>query len=280
MRIVLYFHSVIAEDVETQKHGVVILFAAGEEFVGNILGEYYEDFIKIIKNFPFRVAVCHQPLPDGPKFQFLNALWFLVLASKDERVRTKFHRDLSLLETQYELLTYGIPVHQIPRTHTGNIKIKNHLQWINTRIAIDQIRESLPDTTSLTCSIIGHPGKHDVLFAKGGNAGYPGNVEFQNDVDERLDRFLSSTGDSRQKVRDEIIACVEARNGRFLHLQQGGWWEELAPEEVYQKITTFMYNYEKKLSVKVPLRSTTSNTWVFLSSNKRQKVVADNGCCG
>jgi hypothetical protein len=170
----LYFHSVLSEDVDTQKHGVVLIFAGSEEFGEYFVGEHDEDFKKIIKNFPVRVAVCHQTLPDGPKFQFMNAFWFLVLASKDERVRTKFHRDLSLLETQYALLSYGLPIHQIPRTNTGNIKIKNHLQWINTRIAIDQIRESSPDITSLDCSIISHPRRYDVLFSQGGNSHYSG----------------------------------------------------------------------------------------------------------
>jgi hypothetical protein len=256
---------------------MVLIFAGGEDFAEHLVED---DFMRIIKNFPFRVAACHVPLPDGPKFHFLNALWFYVLASKQERVRTKYHRDLSLLETQYELLTYGIPVHQIPRTNTGNIKNKNLLQWISTRIAIDQIRESSSDVTNLSCSIIAHPRRYDVLFSRGGNTGYPGNVEFRHDACERLDKFLSSSGDDRQKVRDDIIACVEARNGRFLKLQNGGWWEELAPDKVHEKITSFMYDYQKRLSLKEAELSAASDTSVFVSSNKRQRLGANNMNCG
>jgi hypothetical protein len=102
----------------------------------------------------------------------MKAIWFLVLASKDERVRTKFHRDLFLLDTQYELLAYGIPVHQLPCTPARNIKVKNHLQWIKTREAIDDIREKFSDVTNLDCPFIGHSGWHDVLFSKGGNTGH------------------------------------------------------------------------------------------------------------
>jgi hypothetical protein len=124
---------------------LVSIFAGGDDYA-----EYHvdEDFMRIVKNFPFRMAVCHLSLPDGLKYHFLKTFWFLVLASQQERVRTKFHRDFSFLETQYELLTYGIPVHQIPRTHTGNIKIKNHTQWIKTRIAIDEARKISTDMTS------------------------------------------------------------------------------------------------------------------------------------
>jgi hypothetical protein len=275
---VLYFHSILSEDVESQKHGVVVIFAGGEGYAEHLMDE---DFIRIIKNLPFRIAVCHATLPDGPKFQFLNKVWFLVLVSKPERVRTKFHRDLSLLETQYDLLTYGIPVHQIPRTNTGNIKIKKHLQWIKTRIAIDQVRETSPDVTSLDCSIIGHPGRHDVLFSRGGNTGYTGNMELHQDVIERMDTFTSNVDrDSRQKVRDEIVACVEARGGRFLELQKGGWWEELSPDEINEKITVSVYSCHKRLCVKEAKVSTASDTSGFLPTNKRQKLGNDRLNCG
>jgi hypothetical protein len=242
----LYFQSVISEDVETQKHGVVVIFAAGEEVGEYLVGEYHEDIMTIIKNPPYRVAVCHQSLLEGPKFHFLNAVWFLVVASKDERVRTKFHGDLSLLETQYELVSYGIPVHQIPRTSTGNIKVKNHLQWFNTRRAIDLIREGFSAVKDLDGLIISHPGRHDVLFSRGGNTSSPGNAEFLDVLGERLAGFISNPDrDFRQKIRDEIVASIEARDGRFLQLQKGGWWEILDRDKVNDKITSSMYNYHK-----------------------------------
>ncbi len=280
MRILLYFQTVISEDVETQKHGVVLIFAVDDKAADHMVGEYHQDFMRLIKYPPVRVAVCHQLLRDGPKFQLLNALWFLVLISKDQRVRTKFHRDLSLQETQYELLTYGIPVHQIPRTNSGNIKVKNHLQWIKNRIAIDQIRETSLDVTRLDCSIIDHPGRHDVLFSRGGNASHPGNVEFRQDVIERLDLFMSNVNrDSRQKLRSEIVAVVEARHGRFLQLQKGGWWEELSPDKVYDKISACMYDYHKRLTVTEPQQSTQSETFLFLPTNKRHMVDDDRRNC-
>ncbi len=280
-RILLYFQSVISEDVETQKHGVVIIFAAGEEFGEQIVGEYNEDILNILKNPPYRVAVCHQSLLNGPKYRFLNAVWFLVVTSKDERVRTKFHGDLSLQKTQYELLSFGIPVHQIPRTSTGKIKIKNHLQWIYTRIAIDLIRKSSPGDTGLDCRIIGHPRRHDVLFSRGGNASSPGNAEFVDILSERLAKFISNPDrEFRQKVRDEIVASVESRNGRFLQFQKGGWWEELCRDKIDDKITNCMYNYQKKLAVMKLQQSTRRDTSVFLSSNKLQRVVNNSMNCG
>ncbi len=245
------------------------------------VGDNSEDFVKIMKTLPFRVAVCHIALPEGPKFHFLNAVWFLLLASKNERVRTKFHRDLSLLETQYTLLSYGIPVHQIPRTYTGNIKIRNHLQWIKTRIVIDEFRSRCLDVTSLACPIIQHPKRHDVLFSRGGKADHPGNIEFLYDVRERMDEFITNPNGRgiRQKVREEIEASVEARGGRFLQLQKGGWWEELSPDKRHKKISTSMYDYHRKLGVTVPQQATKSDTSMFLPNTKRQKEGDENMNC-
>jgi hypothetical protein len=272
---------VISDDVETQKHGIVLMFSISEEGRERLGGEYHDDFMKTMKNPPYRVAVCHQFLPDGHKYQLFRVIWFLVMIPKDQRVRTKFHRDLSLLETQYDLLTYGIPVHQIPRTHTGNIKVKNHLQWISTRIAIDMAREISPDVSSLDCRIIDHPGRHDVLFSRGGNSGYPGNVEFQQEAGERLVEFMSSSKESRKRICNEIVACIVARNGRFLQLQKGCWWEVLPPDKVHDKITAFMYDHNRRLGLKEPEQQTKSSTSVFLPANKRQKVGDDGSLsCG
>jgi hypothetical protein len=69
------------------------------------------------------------------------------------------------------------------------------------------------------------------------------------------------------------MACIEARNGRFLHLQEGGWWSELSPDKVHEKITASIYDCHRRLSVKGPAQSTKNETHVFLPNNERQKVV-------
>ncbi len=269
----VYFQSVLSEDVETQKRGAVLIIAGNEKATETFVSEQFDDFISIIKNRPCRVAAYHKALPEGASFLFMKQVWLLMLTSKDERVRTKFHGDLSLLETQYELLAYGIPVPQIPRTHTGNIKIKNHMQWIKTRKAIDEIRKMSPDMTSWLSGIISHPGNHDVLFSKGGNTNYSGNAEFLHDVSDRLEVFLSNQDHVfRQMVREEIIASVEARGGRFLQLQQGGWWEEISLDKVHEKITASIYDYRRRMSGKSPLQSSASDTSMFQPNHKRQKV--------
>ncbi len=106
--------------------------------------------------------------------------------------------------------------------------------------------------TNLECPIIGHSGRHDVLFSKGGNTGHSGNMKFQNDVEERLDQFVSNRDrEFRRKIHEEIVACVEARNGRFLQLQERRWWGEISPEKVHEKVTASLYDCHRRLGVRV-----------------------------
>jgi hypothetical protein len=283
---VLYFQSVIAEDINTQKHGLTIVFAGSADNIDYLPRENVGDWIRIWKSFPVRLAVNHQCLPGGPRYQILKGIWMILLARKAERVRTKFHDDLTNVETHYKLMSYGIPVHQIPRTSTGNIKYKNNQQWIKTRKAIDRAREnSLDPATRIDCGIIAHPGNHDVLFSRGGNAAHSGNLEYQQDMIHRLDRFKSNPDrDSRHRVRDEVLDCVRARNGRFLHLVKGGWWEELSLEKIHDKITTSFYDLSRKLldarAATKQQQWDTSETSMFLNSSKRQKVGDGGVNCG
>jgi hypothetical protein len=237
----------------------------------------------VLQNLPFRIASNHQCMPYSPSRLLWRTLWIAFVASQDQRVRTKSHDDAALLETQYALMSFGIPVEQLPVTSTGNIKVKNHLQWIKTRRAIDNYREGLPvgnDTTD--CPIIAHPKKHDVLFSRGGNTGHPGNVEYRQDIIPKLEEFKrNSDRVARQRLRDEIYASVKTRGGRFLSLHNGGWWVELPLDEAHEKITTSFYDFNRKKGFTVrENQECWSETSLFLSSNKRQKMVHRDAYCG
>ena len=93
MRIMLYFNLVVSEDVETQKHGAVIIVGVGDQAARRL--EYNEDHLKILKNHPFRIAACHHTMSDDSKYQFVQALLFFVVLCKDDQVRTKVRHSSS-----------------------------------------------------------------------------------------------------------------------------------------------------------------------------------------
>lgn len=282
----MYNHSVISEDEDSQKHGIVLVFAVDAEMMKHIKNQPHADLGVLYANLPYRMAANHQCFPEGPAFQFMKAFWIIVLASKDQRIRTKFHGDLNLLETQYSLMSYGLPVHQLPRTHTGTIKTKNQIQWIKTRRAIDKARMEATCAEIMygNCNIISHPGKFDVLFSRGGNATHPGNTFLQDDISSRLEEFKSdSNKESRQRLRDEIMEAVKERNGRFLTLNKGGWWEKLSEEKIHEKITTSFYDYKRKIEIEErrQIVGPTDRSDMFLTSSKRQRTASssdDGGC--
>jgi hypothetical protein len=174
-------HSIISEDEATQRHGLAMVFR-GREKVN--LETFSSDCLlrvslhHVLKNLPFRLASNHQCMQYSPPRLLLRTLWIVFVASRDQRVRTKPYDDVAHLETQHALMTCGIPVDQLQVTNTGNIKVKNHLQWFKTRNAIDQFREHFPmGNVNVDSPILAHPQTHDVLFLRGGNSGHPGNVE-------------------------------------------------------------------------------------------------------
>ena len=148
-------------------------------------------------------------------------------------------------ETHYKLMTFGIPVSELPITSTGGIKTKHHLQWIKTRRAIDasrmksleecydKIKEQQEQYHSITSQhffhidfysypptyeqFLNHHGKepiiypmtNDVLFSKGGkNVTHYGNIEFTDLLRHALKDYGSRTPLQNRKMRKAIRQSI------------------------------------------------------------------------
>jgi len=152
------------------------------------------------------------------------------------------------LETQYQLMTFGIPAPELPITSTGSIKTKHQMQWIKTRKAIDTTRmKSLeecynkklmlhqkesqlhePAPQSFQCvdfytypptyneylehhgtEPIIYPMINDVLFSKGGkNVTHYGNIEFTDLMKRSLMEYVSGTPVKNRKMRKAIRQTI------------------------------------------------------------------------
>lgn len=164
---------------------------------------------------------------------------------REERFRTRIHMDGLTMETQYKLMTFGIPVSELPITSTGGIKTKHHLQWIRTRKALDSSRmksleacysnkiqrqegekpQRAVGTTPHTefCIFptheeflsfhgsepIIHPMINDVLFSKGGkNVTHYGNIEFTDLMKRSLLQYVQGTPLQNRKMRKAIRQSI------------------------------------------------------------------------
>eukprot|EP00531_Pseudo-nitzschia_arenysensis_P015003 CAMPEP_0116126620 /NCGR_PEP_ID=MMETSP0329-20121206/6425_1 /TAXON_ID=697910 /ORGANISM="Pseudo-nitzschia arenysensis, Strain B593" /LENGTH=669 /DNA_ID=CAMNT_0003620707 /DNA_START=29 /DNA_END=2038 /DNA_ORIENTATION=+ len=225
-----YMFQVVSEDVETQKRGAIFVFSANEQAL-RMLSESKKEYDLYREGSMVRRSCTHFCLPENnPKMIVLRSLVMLAMP-RDERLRTRIHMDGLTMETQYKLMTFGIPVTDFPITSTGGIKTKHHTQWTKTRKAIDASRmKSLEEcynkkmqlqhdqeqqgaTSSQYCidyysypptyeEFLQHHGKepiiypmiNDVLFSKGGkNVSHYGNIEFTDLMKRSLLKYVSGT---------------------------------------------------------------------------------------
>jgi hypothetical protein len=289
-RVMLYNETALSEDVETQKNGVVVIITWDEDVSLSggmaITPEEHELVRRLKDGLPFRWSAVHICVPDGPFSRLLRA--FILLAfGQESRVRVRAYPGFNM-ETQYKLLTFGITVADFPSTHTGSIKVKNHLQWIKTRRAIDAARRH-----RVTFSGILHPGVNDVLFSKGGNQNHHGNYEFKSLIESLLSQerykhaFVSRSNrhiqdrEQREAIRHDIICQILARGGRFLALDKGGWWVELPIDspDLHEKVATSLYDHQKRLEARTKQKRTNSDTDDFMNGESKCLRLGDGTFC-
>ena len=281
LRVQLYFNHVLAEDEETQKNGLVVLFSSDDQIMQELSEpEYQQDWKDCVHSHPLRWSALHMCLPAGPMSQLLKAFLILNFAASDHRVRVKFYTELVTLETQYQLMTYGIPVKELPLSFTGTVKTKNLNTWIQSRIALDEARERGLDTASM----ILHPGNDDVLFSKGGRSKNQGNLEFHSVMELEVHRYnATSNRKEKRQIRDDIISTVRSRGARFLELAPSGhYWAEIQDlDAVHNKVTSSLNDCTRNLKARENRQRSQSSTVRFLEDNKRRKVEKgdDDPCC-
>ena len=295
----LYFYHVVSEDVETQKKGLVSIVSCEKgaaEIFYQSTREEQRHVLDLFMNHPVRESATHFCVPSqGPSFKILKALWAFINTSKDERFRMRPYPGMNM-ETQYSLLTFGIPVQELPLSSSGTIKTKNHIQWIKYRKANDEAREALESNHKANGKYrfvgIFHPGIHDVLFSRGGNSSHYGNMELQSLMAVRRTEYnsASSRKERRQICQDIINIVHNEKQGRFLEMDREGqhpWWCEINdPDLLRKKLITAMYDHNRRVNVRINQQKLTSESKTLSSmtrqhpqSSKRRKLDGGSNCC-
>jgi hypothetical protein len=285
-------HSVLSDDVESQKHGIVAVMN-----VQNALKENYSEnsdrelrvWSKIFQSTPVRFSAIHMTLPDGPTFLLMRAMLMFDVFDMQKRMRTKFYKGSQwTTESRYKLVTYGVPVHDFPSSHSAALKTKYLEQWIRARSIVDQESKAEMSDDGITFSNftrIFHPGINDVLFSKGGNPGHHGNNEFRYLMDSYIDDYhKTSDREERRWIRQQIIDQVRAepRCGRFLEMQKGSicWTIMTDNDAIDWKVSVAIYDRSRALKARRNRQNNQSDTAKFsgLDGNKRRKLLCDDGC--
>ncbi|KAG7348527.1 hypothetical protein IV203_017232 [Nitzschia inconspicua] len=282
LRIVLFVYSVIAEDVDTQRHGAVGIFVGERQhFERYNRGSqvYQTDLSTFTKNLPVRLSAMHLCLPEGPLFTLLKTFLVIVLTKGDGRVRMKFYSGgLHNLEIQYKLMSFGIPIQELPVTHSGTLKNKNHAQWIKVRKLVDQERAREPNGV---LSFVQYPGVHDVLFRRGGIHSQVGNILFQESMLRELSAYNAAHHHSeKREIRERIINAIEIKGGRFLEYNKdfGVWTEIIDPIVIHNKVVSAINDLHRMVSAKKHLQESRCDTEDFLGESKRQRLMKNDVC--
>lgn len=140
MKILLYLWVVGAEDVESQRKGMVVVSISGpnitvdEQDKNTKQQKFHQSRVTthatVASAVPMRPVAIHFCLPNTTIHHILAKIYGMALGNWTARV--KFHLGQSV-ELRYQLKSYGIPTELIPSTDTGNVKQQNLKQWIKVR---------------------------------------------------------------------------------------------------------------------------------------------------
>jgi hypothetical protein len=277
-RLFLYLWTAFSDDETSQRKGLVGVFCLDSEDKLLFTPSNDQSLWKLNAAVPFRLSALHISFPSEPVFLVMRGI--LVLLTRSERVRTKLYTGGLTLESQYKLMTFGIP--SLPVTCTGQIKNKFHLQWLKNRSSF----ESAPKTYPSTCiDWIFIPETNDVLFRPGsGNPHHFGNLEFEIIVESKLSAYYATTdSEVKRDIRQEVLDAIKSRGGRFLEIckEHKYRWVEVSDTEALQnKLYSFFYQHKKRLDSRSKQLNSSSETSSFLHcESKRRKVETANGCC-
>jgi hypothetical protein len=265
---------VLTDDVETQRKGLVgVLWSPPQIFSKQQqlnLRPRSRDHIKgprLYNGVPGRVAAIHVCLPDEPIFNLIWAVLAVYLGGKE---RNRFIRHTGEgVEVQYRLHGYGIPVDLLPITETGNIKTKNHQQWLKVRRMIE--RESSSTANSISndeptaiYNVVECPGLNDVIFRVGDSyLHHPGNVFFRGLIESRFDEYNSSGRNDKAAIILSLVDTILSRNGRFL-IWDAQWWTVLHErEKMRSKVAGAFKDQRRRLKAAANVQVNESSTYKF-----------------
>ncbi|CAJ1965311.1 unnamed protein product [Cylindrotheca closterium] len=226
-RVVFYLIMTAVEDGETQQRGVTSLSYSDWKFdlkkfdLGTLnVGAVLE------KCLPVKTC-SHHVCFSQPEFRFIvnTAVYFMHGAA---RARIKLHWGTHM-EVLYELMAFGIPVDSVPVSTEGELKRKNHLDFLKMR----QRQESMVGAPRIVI-----PTHKDVLFGRGKPfREHQGNIILYEMIDSKLEYYESASTKQKTAAITEMVDAVNSSGGRFLKQDVAGCWMAVDPKMAKEKVS-------------------------------------------
>ncbi len=224
--------SVTRDSVDSQQKGVVYVgdvTSKENRQLGYSNPEHYPILKKVLQALPCRLVAIHTCWPASLTTRIMTVVDGLmkVLTRSQFATRLRLERGTET-ELRYKLRGYGIPVHLLPLTKTGAIKVKYFSEWIRIRKVLEESSaEAFAEGNNALYRVVVIPELADVVFRQGTpSIKNPGNVTFRDAMLSHLEQnhLKPSNEEGSQPQPEEtedvcswlIDTVVQTNGGRFL----------------------------------------------------------------
>ena len=217
-----FLYALIRRDEDAQRKGVVLILNSTktEETHDDYSEELIREYNDFCQSIPLRISAFHFAFDKASTKSVPHKICMAILESYINSAPTTnvariqlYNDDASTDCTKHKIAPFGIPTHQIPVTHTGTIKLKEHNAWVKIQEWYDKKCKTLPFHLLSKFNVIECPGTNDILFSQGGkywngvNRFQRGNLEFMEFLESKIDVYQSTLSwKKKHAILSEAVA--------------------------------------------------------------------------
>eukprot|EP00934_Nitzschia_sp_Nitz4_P003948 Nitzschia sp. Nitz4//scaffold90_size81538//688//2245//NITZ4_005309-RA/size81538-processed-gene-0.29-mRNA-1//1//CDS//3329559981//3938//frame0 len=228
-RMLFYNTWLSAQDETTQRLGAVLVcFLVGDFTSKPVDTKQISVLAQSLHAAPVKFVVVHNCFNDK-RFELFLKLG-MPLLNKDSRARTKIHCGAPM-ECIYGLLGYGIPDQFLPVSMLGEVKKKQHTEFLKARKFKEEQdrrrgKNNIDGTSQEECILL--PANTDVLLGRGKPIhSHQGNRALHRLVDEAIPEYETCRKSKKTTISQALVQQVKDEfGGRFLKQDPdfGVWW--------------------------------------------------------
>ena len=254
MRGFWYILESLLDDEETQKKGVVFVsygFNLQSSQIHSIRRQLMWTAGYITQALPIKFVGCHYCYESSLIMgKILPILAYTV--GKIVRVRFRIHCG-TWKESLCHLLSFGIPIEDIPLDDKGNLLYTNLKKWMERRKQKEKYLKyhhhyNDKDTVVTTIDL---PSKKDILLGRGSKFYlHPGNRLLHEIVGKYYEEYNTLNRQGKTRLAKEIVTLVHNYSGHFIKLDdKSGMWMEVSDLEAREKVS-HSFRRKKECEVK------------------------------
>ena len=159
-------------------------------------------------------------------------------------------------------MTFGIPVaSSFPIRADGNLKRGNHVKWMSRQKAKEY--DGLKSNERIDLAL-----PTDILLGRGSIIqDHGGNVLLRNLIEKNISKYTGTSKGEKTNFIDDLVQIIRQNGGRFLKLNQDGWWVNASDKEAHSKISK-MFTYLQASSARIKTPTNNATVYTPMKYNK------------